>query len=430
MAKKKAKKKTKKTTTKTPKTTQVVTLDTNIPSTGSYYIRKKQQGRSFTLYLKQYKNGKPITPHQKIDEAVFYRFGLSADMSASEAQVRLQEFRKLNKATRDDVAKQNRAFKRFAKSRTINQILFPQDLVAMFEQKIENENFGSEKHLQKKKYIFNTIQEIINELKLSPEIYNENNRRIFKYFADHQYSLNYCQKLIYMMNEWGKFATRKGSGYFKIIPQPKGEARQKIIKEAQNKTGVRKEAIPMTQELLNRIIGQAGVLEITERELNFFKATFYLGLRPDELIKTVNGGKHYTRVSHITGIDVVSIYQEKLQGVAEDKRTKHIPIKFPEQKNAIEIIEAQNFQKPTYKKIRKIAGALRCNYGNKILGLYSGRKGFVNWCFDKGEKSYVSVASWMGHLDPSLAYAVYRDRDKVLLGDSGESETPPKASGI
>jgi hypothetical protein len=445
MAKKKVRNQTKKQIKKTKskptakkiktkivhKTTITTTIETNLPSVGSYYIRPKQKGKSFSLYLKRYENGKPVNPHQKIDEAIFYRFGLSVDMTATEAKTKLGDFRKMNKATRQDVAKQDRAFKRYTKARTINQILFPQELVSMFEQKIRNENFGTEAHLNKKLYVFSTIQGIINSLKLTPEIYAENSKRIFKYFADHQYSLNYCQKLIGMMNEWGKFATAKGSGYFKIIPQPKGNAREKIHEQSASKINVRKEALPMTEDLLNQIILFANGVNLHPREINFFKATFYLGLRPEELIKTAKGGKHYTKLPHISGFDVVSIYQEKLQGVPDNKRTKHIPIKWDEQKIAVSIIENQNYEKPTYKKIKKLARALGCNSGNRALGLYSGRKGFATWCFDKGEISFESVASWLGHLDPSTTFAIYRDRTKVMVGNSGTgSPPPPKVSGI
>ena len=74
-----------------------------------------------------------------------------------------------------------------------------------------------------------------------------------------------------------------------------------------------------------------------------------------------------------SGYDVIMVYKEKLQGVLENKRTKYIPIKWDEQKNAIDIIENRVFQKPTYKKIKSLARALNCNSGTGALGLYSGR---------------------------------------------------------
>lgn len=447
MAKKKVKKQIKKQNKKTKskssakkiktkisqKISITTTIETNLPSVGSYYIRPKQKGKSFSLYLKRYENGKPVNPHQKIAEAVHYRFGLSADMTATEAKSKLNDFRKMNKASRLDVAKQDRAFKRYTKARTINQILFPQELVSMFEQKIRNENFGSEAHLQKKLYILTTIQEILNTLKITPEIYAENTKRIFKHFADEQYSLNYCQKLISMMNEWGKYATAKGSGYYKLIPQPKGNAREKINQQSSLKTGVRKEGLPMTQNLLDQIISIAPNHGFSANEINFFKATFYLGLRPEELVKAPKGGKHYSKYTDMkSGYDVIMVYQEKLQGVPENKRTKHIPLKWDEQKNAIDIIENKNFQKPTYKKIKSLARALNCNSGNRALGLYSGRKGFCNWCFDKGETDFVSISTWCGHLDTKTTFAIYRDRTQVMIGNSGNGNSgiPPKASGI
>ncbi len=354
-------------------------------------------------------------------------------MNADDAKKRLKEFRKLNKATREEVARQARTFERYKKSRTINRSLFPENLVNLFENKMTQENFGSQDHLDKKFYTFATVQEIMNTLAITPEVYAENTKRIFKYFVDNQYSLNYCQKLISVMNEWGKFATAKGSGCYKVIPQPKGNAREKINDASSNKVGVRKEAISMTQDLLNQIIG----LNILHpREINFLKATFYLGLRPEELIRTPSGGRYYSKVQHISGFDVISVYQEKLKGVPDNKRTKNIPIKWDEQKEAVKIIEdytqAQpTFKKPLYKTLKKIAQALNCNSGNKALGLYSGRKGFTNWCFDKGESDFISVASWMGHLDTATTYAIYRDRTKVMKGNSGNTPPKtPKVSGI
>lgn len=169
----------------------------------------------------------------------------------------------------------------------------------------------------------------------------------------------------------------------------------------------------------------------TANEINFFKASFYLGLRPDELMKASHGGKYFSKYTQMkSSFDVVMIYQDKLQGVPENKRTKHIPIKWIEQKNAVSIIENRVYQKPTYKKIKALAKALNCNADGKALGLYSGRKGFANWCFDKGEKSHASVASWLGHLDTATTFAIYLDRTKVLVGDSNNDEIPSKASGI
>lgn len=99
-------------------------MKTTLPSVGSYYIRPKAKGQSFSLYLKRYEKGKPVKPHEKIDPAIYYRFGISADMTATDAKIKLDEFRKLNKASRLDVARQDRAFKRY-KARTINQGRFP-----------------------------------------------------------------------------------------------------------------------------------------------------------------------------------------------------------------------------------------------------------------------------------------------------------------
>ncbi len=87
MAKKKVRKQTKKQNKKTkskPSAKKIIlTIDekTNLPSVGGYYIRPKKKG--FSLYLKSFKDGKPLTPHLKIDEAVYYRFGLNPDLNSA-----------------------------------------------------------------------------------------------------------------------------------------------------------------------------------------------------------------------------------------------------------------------------------------------------------------------------------------------------------
>jgi len=83
---------------KQSRTSITTTIETNIPSVGSYYIRPKRKGESFSLYLKRYEKGKPLKPHQKIDPSIYYRFGISIDMSATDAKAKLADFRKMNKA--------------------------------------------------------------------------------------------------------------------------------------------------------------------------------------------------------------------------------------------------------------------------------------------------------------------------------------------
>lgn len=77
-----------------------------------------------------------------------------------------------------------------------------------------------------------------------------------------------------------------------------------------------------------------------------------------------------------------------------------------------------DFKMPTYKAISKIVAILKCNIGNKRLSPQGCRKGFQNWCYDKGETSNQAVSSWMGHLDVAMSFKVYRNRDGVLVGQA------------
>ncbi len=410
--------KSKNTKIKFSKKKSIAPLDLTNASVGSFYARTARNGESFTLYRKRFLNNFPV--HERIDESRYQNFSLNIHMTFLEAKARVSEINKSNKQKKIEITKRDRAFVRYQEHLTGNQEYFPADSVKLFEDKMEAEHFGSLKHLEKKLTIFSTAKEILNALKITPDRYFENSKLIYKKFMNAGYSVNYCQKLISVMNDWGRFFCSRGSGFYKVIPSPKGVIRAEIDRSAKNKTaGVRKEAIPLTEELLNQIISNNRTsLTFSDKEINFFKATFFLGLRPDELMKSVNGGNNYSRITDLkSGLEVVRIEQEKLSGLSSDKRTKLIAIKWQEQQSAVEIIETKNFSKPSYEKITKMAKAIKCNTKLKSFGLYSGRKGFTNWCFDKGETDCFAISSWLGHSSPEMTFKVYRDRQRLLSGN-------------
>lgn len=404
-----------KTTTKTVITAE---LDLSKASLGSLYARSTRKGAGFTLYKKYFLNGKPV--HEPILEGSYSNYSLNIYMSFAEANKRVSELNKSNKTKKKEIAQRDRNFKRYYESITSDHELFPADGVKIFLNRMERENFGSQKHLEKKQMIFGTAQEIIKSLKIKPDFYFDNSKLIYKKLIQAQYSVNYCQKLISVMNDRGKFFCLRGSGFYKAIPAPRGIVRSQIDAAAKQKTtGVRKEALPMTVEILDRIISTNKTKIIfTEKEINFFKATFYFGLRPDELVKAVNGGNNYSRFTDIkSGLETIRIEQEKLKNLSQDKRMKLIAVKCNEQVEAYKIIELKMFSKPTYAAIKKMAKELKCNTQLNSLGLYSGRKGFINWCFDRGETDCFAISSWMGHSSPEMSFRVYRDRQRLLSGN-------------
>lgn len=379
--------------------------------TGTFYARKNGSSTgSWSLYYRKYKNGKRLKP-ELVPKLAYPEFGFRPDMTLDEARARVKQ---LNAERRIDKDKVRKSAERAVELRLLDKVLFPEDHVSEFLEKLTEENFGSDEHLKKIISHFNFIQKMAIELKLSnPSVYRDESKKIYKYFIKKQVSLNYSKRLLSLLNRWGKHISRKHGTFFEDVPIPKGRERSAIAEAQQNKTplslkkktgtserGVRTESDPLTPEILTSMKEK-----LSDEHYNWLYLTVWLGLRPEEADALKNPKSYRVKTDHENGITVISIYQSKLMTIPEPDRWKHIPLIFYEQEKCLEIIESRVFKRPHPKTIRK-------HSKNNKITTYGGRKNFVDLCLDR-KQDFVDIAAWMGHKDTSITFKIYKQRQTV-----------------
>ena len=383
--------------------------------TGSFYVRKNgSKTGSWSLYYQHWKENKK--QQDLVEKLAYAEFGFRLDMNLEEARKRCKQ---LNSERRIDKDKIRLSAERVTELKLLDKVLFPPDYVEEFLEKLDTENFGSEMHLKKIISHFNFIQKVCVDLKLtSPAVYNQEAKRIFKYFMKKKISVNYAKRLISLLNRWGKFVARKHGMFFEECPTPRGRERSAIAEAQKTKSGknselgVRMVSDPLTPEIL------AGMKEhLSDEHYNWLYLAVWLGLRPEEIdsLKDKNTFKFQSK----DGVQILSVYQSKLMSIEEDKRWKHIPLIFPEQKKCIEIIKSAIHKRPHSKTVRKYSKSDRIN-------LYGGRNNFVDLCLDRNQ-NFVDVSAWMGHKDTSITFAKYKQRQIVRFN---QVETKKKAKSF
>jgi integrase len=244
-----------------------------------------------------------------------------------------------------------------------------------------------------------------NKLRILPSEYKDNSKKIYKYFIEKRISLNYCSRILSVLNRWGKFQSKITHSFYDNVPLPRGNEQSRIAQAQQTKRGketelgVRTESLPLSPEIL-----ESAKSKFSTEQYNWLKLSVWFGLRPEEVDSLKDSKCFRVDYNLKTKIKVLHIYQSKLQSVAEDKRWKKVPIIFDEQEDCIDIVKNGSFERPLHKTVRKYAG--------KGITLYGGRKNFVDMMLDKGQR-LEDISLWLGHKDISTTWGHYKNRDVV-----------------
>ena len=373
---------------------------------GTYYIRVRSAG--WYVWYKYYEDGKSL--REKVDSKAIRDLGFRNEMSVDEAKAHCTQLNKERSLRREKIRK---SAKRVTELKTINETLFPQERVAEFQELLSEENFGSDIHLKKLNSHFNFIQNLCNDLRIMPDEYRESAKKIYKYFIKKKVSPNYAGRLISLLNRWGKFVSKINGTFFEEVLVPRGRERSAIADAQQTKSGkdtelgVRTESRPLTPEILNNAKDK-----LKTEQYNWLYLSVWLGLRPEEVELLKDSKRFKIEYYPKKKVQVLHVYQSKLQSISADKRWKFIPIIFSEQQVCLDIIQSGNFKKPIYKIMRKYIG--------NGISLYGGRKGFVDLMLSRDQK-LEDISMWLGHKDISTTWAHYKDKNEINYTQTPET---------
>ena len=219
---------------------------------------------------------------------------------------------------------------------------------------------------------------------------------IYDYFYERGYSLSYIGKILSIANLWGFFICRKLGEPFLEVPRPNGYERQRLVERYYQVNRSRKrasDALPMETLTSARE-------KMKRKQFNWLFISVLVRLRPREIDNLRS--RHYWKVEESpSGTRVLWVFQTKLVTLPPEDRWKAIPLIYDEQRFALRMIEAKNFERPLVKTVKRY-------FGNGV-SLYGGRKGFADLMLQRGH-SIEAIAQWMGHATIARTWRTYKAR--------------------
>lgn len=353
-----------------------------------YLVRKlSYKNRSWKVQFDQFINGKRRAVDLKEEDYV--RLGLHYKMTVEEAKSVCKQLNSQLHLKRIE-QKRIKISKRLDEETIKINSHFSEIHLTEFESMYISKVNKFEMH-------WRTAKKIIVELGIDPSDWCFYKDRFYEYFRTKNYSDSYAQKLISALNRWGKYISYKKKSYFEELPFLGGRERQKVIDNYyMNKKS--KASISLLPELL-----ESNKSKLKEANYNWLYLSVWLGLRPSEVD---NLQKEPGEMTWYFRDGVMWVYQTKLTGISRDKRLKPIPLKYPEQRACIEIIQSKNFKRPLVKVIR--------NHLGDSLTCYGGRKGFTDLMLSRGN-SLEAISQWLGHTTIDRTWKTYKNKKQVLI---------------
>lgn len=309
------------------------------------------------------------------------------------------------------------ALKRFEEMKSYNKTFFPPNYVEEFLNRLMSASDGKPRFKKRLVRNFQIVQEMVVELNILPHHYEQDLDRFISYFKDKRYSASYSKDVLWVLNKWGHFYSRKRQTFFEPIGRLRVKNQNAITTAQKEKGGVRKVSQAMTAELLKQLRGKINTDKLEElHKYHWVFISFVFGLRPSEC----NSALEEKKIETINGIPTLVIIQTKLTTVDEDEKIKRIPVICEEQAEAIELIKKGQAKRPTPKWL-----AEHLKNQVEVLDLYCGRKGFTDFMISKGQ-SLEKISMFLGHKNIQTSWKFYKDRKRVDFDptDFTESQYP------
>lgn len=245
-------------------------------SSGCFFVKtKKAKSGNILWYLYHEYYVKNKRDQKPAPKNLYHRFGLNPEMSVIEAKERVK---RLNKERRLEAGSHIRAAKNAEENVAVDKTYFPEDYVEEFLSYLEEQTHGTSAHYKKVVSHFVLIQKMIKKLRLTPGNYVNRSGRIYKYFSENGYSIDYTNKILRVLNMWGGFVARKEGLYYERVKSPKGRVRSSIRSSQLKKTSVRRESLPLTPEMLAK-----AKHSMSKEHYNWLVLSVWFGLRPKEI---------------------------------------------------------------------------------------------------------------------------------------------------
>jgi integrase len=342
-----------------------------------YYVKREKYG--WRIIKETYVGGKRISktvPSKAIED-------LGIDKSWD--YDRLRAF--VKRMTVEE--KRIRIAERLHKDDEIESAFLPGALVTSYERDISSHSFGSPAHQKKLFSHWNTVKGLIRDLELAPEQAYDKSNKIYKYFLSKKWSPNYCNKLLRTLNSWGYHCSK----LYRPVDAPRGVKRVAIETAYEESSTFRGPADPLTPELCKQ-----GLFSV-RGNYEWLLWTIWFGLRPSEV------DIRLFKVGILKNVPILQVYQSKLTAVSKEKRYKHIPALFAEQRELLSTLTAIPLKRPLIKTLRNA-------FPSKRITLYSGRKGFVDLMLDRGQ-ILEDISNWLGHTSIETTWKNYRNKLRI-----------------
>lgn len=369
-----------------------------------YFVYTNRNPQRWRIVEEVYESGQ--RQRKTIVKEAYKLLGFREDMTTEEARERAKQ---LNLQTQIEKRKEVRAAERVADIKINNSAYLPKIWVSKFEEHLNEITFGTSDRIVTVMHHWSTSKKIIVELKLDPKDFYSNKHKIYNYFIKRKFSTDYSGKILRVMNLWGHFFSMSTNSFFQPIPRPKANEKQKLAEAREDKTGVRREASPLTLTALNKVKTTFENNDL-KNHWNWLAIALWFGLRPSEVDGLTSLKNWRIEKDPVKKIDILMIYQSKLSNIPKEKRWKPIPIIFKEQKELIKFIKSQEFKRPLVKTLKKYIG--------DGIDNYSPRKGFTDLMLENGF-SIEDISIFLGHRNIETTWRHYKDKFTFKLPKTG-----------
>lgn len=418
---------------------QTRTPEKTLRSKGYFYSQKREKADgsiSWRIIFESWRDGKKKL--EIIPKSMYQELGVKLDATHEQVKQALKDYNKIRRKEIKVSHSQIKALKRFEEMKSYNKTFFPPEYVEEFLNRLMSASDGKPRFKKRLVRNFQIVQEMVVELNILPHHYEQDLDRFISYFKEKKYSASYSKDVLWVLNKWGHFYSRKRQTFFEPVGRLRVKTQNSITTAQKEKGGVRKVSKPMTAELLKQLRSKINTDKLEElHKYHWVFISFVFGLRPSECDSALKEKK----IETINGVPTLVIIQTKLTTVDDDEKIKRIPIICEEQAEALELIKKGQAKRPTpkwlaehFKENKLSSDAEQTNdelreeikkLSGEVFDLYCGRKGFTDFMISKGQ-SLENISMFLGHKSIQTSWKFYKDRKRVDFDptDFTESKYP------